>query len=70
MDEQSCDNFAENLERDPNPNFLRYTLFALEKSNIKNNLLFKEIRLRMEQKYNLPFFDPWTKMDEPSTDAS
>ena len=44
--------FVDNLHDDKDPNFLRYTLYVLEKhSYAEEATLFKEIRISMEKKY-------------------
>jgi hypothetical protein len=55
------ENFIRVLESDPNPNFLRYTLFVLEKSVMSQQAeVLRAIREEMEEKYSLPSLNPWT----------
>nr|QBK86259.1 MAG: hypothetical protein LCMAC102_00540 [Marseillevirus LCMAC102] len=53
-----CENFLLNLDNDPTPNFLRYTLLVLESCPREKKLL-KAIRKNMEKKYKLDTTDVW-----------
>jgi hypothetical protein len=55
----------QNLDADPNPNFLRYTLFVLEKSVMgEQSSTLRAIREKMEEKYSLKPMDPWKEPSE------
>ncbi len=58
-----CENFLLNLSKDPNPNFLRYTLLVLENCPRETGLL-KAIRKNMEKKYKLDTTDVWSDNSE------
>ena len=54
------DNFIENLNNDSQPNFLWYTLHALEKHAYAQQAeCFRAIREKMEEKFKLEKRDPW-----------
>lgn len=61
-DNEDRSNFLKTLSDDPNPNFLRYTLFVLERGY--EGELFRAIRKRMDEKYSLPPLDPWKEKEE------
>jgi hypothetical protein len=62
------DSFIENLNNDSQPNFLWYTLHALEKHSYAQQAdCFRAIRERMEEKFKLEKRDPWSII---STDES
>jgi hypothetical protein len=60
------DNFIANLKDDSHPNFLWYTLHALEKHAYSQQAdCFRAIRVEMEEKFKLEKRDPWTEVFIP-----
>jgi len=54
------DNFTETLNNDPTPNFLWYTLHALEKHSYAQQAdCFRQIRESMEKKFKIEKGTPW-----------